>query len=232
MSTQIENATVQLTGGSFHYRRAGSPELPPLILLHALTADSTSWDAVIGALSARFRVLALDQRGHGRSPRAADYSFAAMRDDATEFADALGIERFHLIGHSMGATVAFLAAQSIPKRIETLIIEDTVPPWVGAELPELPPSPPAGISYDWQAVRQYFAQLSEPDPLWWERLPAITAPTLIIGGGTTSPVPQDRLCEAAKRVGNAKLLTIQGAGHHVHATRLPEFLAAVQAFLP
>ncbi|MEJ0008415.1 MAG: hypothetical protein WDM77_19155 [Steroidobacteraceae bacterium] len=54
---------------------------------------------------------------------------------------------------------------------------------------------------------------------------------LVIGGGTTSPVPQARLCEVAQRINGANLPTIRGAGHQVHATKLPEFLAAVQAFL-
>lgn len=231
MATGIDDRLIVLRGGSFRYRCAGSPSLPPVVLLHALTADSTSWDMVALALCARFRVLALDQRGHGLSARASDYSFEAMRDDVVEFAEAVGANRFSLIGHSMGGTVAYLIGASIPERVDTLIIEDTAPPWSGAVVPATPEKPTSDIPYDWSVVKEYFAQLRTPDPAWWTKLSVITARTLIIGGGASSLVPQDVLAEVAKRIMGAKMLTIEGAGHHVHATKLAEFLVAVQSFL-
>jgi pimeloyl-ACP methyl ester carboxylesterase len=76
-----------------------------------------------------------------------------------------------------------------------------------------------------------FAQLNHPDPAWWAELPAITAPTLVIGGGSTSAVPQQLLAELAGLVPDATLVTIEGAGHAVHRTRPAAFLATVWAFL-
>jgi esterase len=73
-------------------------------------------------------------------------------------------------------------------------------------------------------------QLNDPDPAWWAELPAITAPTLVIGGGPTSPVPQQLLAKLAGLVPEATLVTIEGAGHAVHRTRPAEFLAAVRSF--
>ena len=76
-----------------------------------------------------------------------------------------------------------------------------------------------------------FAQLNHPDPAWWAELPAITAPALVIGGGSTSPVPQHLLAQLAGLVPDATLVTIEGAGHAVHRTRPAEFLGAVRPFL-
>jgi pimeloyl-ACP methyl ester carboxylesterase len=176
--------------------------------------------------------MALDQRGHGESARTERYSFEAMRDDAAGFLDALGIERVTLIGHSMGGSVAFLFAEAWPERVERLVIEDTPPPWPSG-LPEPPAEEPhpSPFECDWQAVVGIVRQLNHPDPAWWDRLGDITAPALIIGGGSTSHVPQERLAAAAARMPDSRLITIEGAGHNVHLTRADAFLDAVTAFL-
>jgi len=75
------------------------------------------------------------------------------------------------------------------------------------------------------------AQLNHPDPAWWAELPAITARALVIGGGSTSPVPQHLLARLTDLVPYAELVTIEGAGHAVHRTRPAEFLATTRPFL-
>jgi len=80
-------------------------------------------------------------------------------------------------------------------------------------------------------VPAILAQLNDPDPAWWAELPAITAPTLVIGGGATSPVPQQLLAKLARLVSDAALVTIEGAGHAVHRARPAEFLATARSFL-
>jgi len=72
-------------------------------------------------------------------------------------------------------------------------------------------------------------QLNDPDPAWWDRLPEITAPTLLIAGGPSSHLSQEKLAEVAHRLPRGTLLTI-AVGHHVHATRPAEFAAAVLGF--
>ena len=73
--------------------------------------------------------------------------------------------------------------------------------------------------------------MKNPDPACWAELPAITAPALLIGGGSTSPVPQRLLTEMADLLPDATMVTIEGAGHVVHNAKPSEFLAAVQPFL-
>ncbi len=145
----------------------------PLVLLHALGRSADDWLAVGTALSDRWRVIALDQRGHGGSARPGTYSFELMRDDLTALVDALGLERIGLIGHSLGGTVAYLYAQAHPERVWRLIVEDTPPPFP-MEMPE-PTDIPEDLPFDGRLLRPIIRQLNAPDPAWWDRLRDITA---------------------------------------------------------
>jgi pimeloyl-ACP methyl ester carboxylesterase len=77
------------------------------------------------------------------------------------------------------------------------------------------------------------ARAPAPRPIRWRRCGGTCAssPTLVIGGGSTSPVPQQLLAKLAGLVPDATLVTIEGAGHAVHRTRPAEFLSAVRPFL-
>jgi esterase len=223
-------ATVELGAGDFCYVEYGDRAAPPLVLLHGMPSDGSTWAGVAPELSTRCRVITPDQRGHGASARTATYSLEEMREDLREFADALGLDRFVLGGHSMGGTVATLFAERYPSRLAGLILVDSPPP-DGSGAFDPGPRPDGDLPYDWAVMPAIFAQLNDPDPAWWAELRAITAPTLVIGGGSTSPVPQQLLAKLAGLVPDATLVTIEGAGHAVHRTRPAEFLAAARPFL-
>lgn len=209
------------------YRVSGDPGAPPMLLLHALGDNAGYWETVGAALAEAFRVYTPDLRGHGSSDWPGSYSFELMRDDILGFLDALGLDRITLIGHSMGGTVAYLIAEEQPERVERLILEDTPPPLPrDRAIPERPEGP---LPFDWPVVPAIAGQLNDPDPAWWDRLTEITAPTLIVGGGPASHIPQDKLADAAGRIPDCRLMTIP-AGHHVHTARPAEFIAAVLDF--
>ncbi|AEI44669.1 alpha/beta fold hydrolase [Paenibacillus mucilaginosus] len=228
MQTQVKQ--VELNGLLFQYRETGKISSPPIIALHAMGMTAETWDEAAAVLGETHRVLALDQRGHGGSARTGSYTFELMCEDVLAFADRMGLERFILLGHSMGGTVSYLFSQTYPSRVERLLVEDTPPPFAGKRF-DIPPEPSEPLPFDWAVVPSIIGQLNEPDPQWWARLPAIQAPTLIIGGGVSSPIPQDKLKEVSGLIPICKLVTVDGGGHHVHSTRLPAFLAAVQSFL-
>jgi pimeloyl-ACP methyl ester carboxylesterase len=117
-------------GLSFHYVTWGPEAAPPVVLLHGITGHARSWDALSRDLSADFRVIVLDQRGHGDSDRApdGDYRVATMAGDVERFVEALGLGRFALVGLSMGGRVGIAyAGGSHAARIERLCIVDIGP---------------------------------------------------------------------------------------------------------
>ena len=80
---------ISLGGLRFRYLEWGDSGSPALVLLHGFGTHARSWDHVAGAMADRFRVLALDQRGHGNSDRApdGDYTVKAMAGDVEAFAE-------------------------------------------------------------------------------------------------------------------------------------------------
>jgi len=74
-----------------------------------------------------FRVIALDQRGHGESEHASEYNMDALVADVAGWADAVGLSRFDVVGHSMGGVVGFCFAAKYPQRVGRLVIVDIGP---------------------------------------------------------------------------------------------------------
>ena len=223
-----EAGTTEAGGVRLAYRAWGAPGAPPLVLLHALGEDGADWDGVAPAFARHWRVYAPDLRGHGRSVWPGAYSVELMRADVLGFLDALGLDQVDLIGHSMGGLVACLLAQERPERVRALIVED-----IGAIQPrasQVPARPAGELPFDWAMVLAIRGQIDNPDPAWWDRLSQVTAPTLVIGGGPASHVPQDRVAELARRIPGARLETIE-AGHLVHAAEPAAFTRSALAFL-
>jgi 3-oxoadipate enol-lactonase len=210
------------------YEAAGELDSPPMVLLHALGDRGSDWAPVTARFSERFRVFALDLRGHGDSDWPGTYSFQLMCDDVLATIDALGLAKITLIGHSMGAVVAYLIAMQSPDRVDALIIEDAPPPFPRERA--IPERPTESISFDWDVVPAIVGQVNAGDPAMWAGLAAITARTLVIGGGPDSHIPQDKLALAATLVPRCELVTIS-AGHHVHASRPDEFTTVVLTWL-
>jgi pimeloyl-ACP methyl ester carboxylesterase len=113
----------------FHFLEWGDPQAEPILLLHGGNQSAHSWDLVSLHLSDRYHVLALDQRGHGDSEwnRGADYSIAAMAEDAQAFIAELGLERPIVFGHSMGGMVTLALATSRPELARALVVVDVGP---------------------------------------------------------------------------------------------------------
>lgn len=120
---------IRLSDLRFHYLEWGDPAAPPLVLLHGFAGHARSWDHVAEPLADRFRILALDQRGHGDSDRApdGDYTVRTMADDLTRLADALCPGRFRLVGLSMGGRISIAYAAAHPGRVERLVLVDIGP---------------------------------------------------------------------------------------------------------
>jgi len=117
----------------FHFLEWGRAEAPPIVLLHGGHQSAHSWDLVSLHLAERYRVLALDQRGHGDSEWVRDvtYSNHEMSLDAEAFIAAMGLRRPVLIGHSMGGRNSMLLMRRNQALLRAAVIVD-----VGPELSE------------------------------------------------------------------------------------------------
>ena len=115
---------MDLRGLPFHYRDWGGAGRP-VLLLHGLASTCHIWDLVAPLLAADFRVVALDQRGHGLSAQVEDgFDFATVSGDAAALIAALGWERPVIVGHSWGADVALELAAAQPNLTSGLIFVD------------------------------------------------------------------------------------------------------------
>lgn len=128
-----QSRIIDLPAGRFHYLtwNVDRTDLPSFILLHGITSSARSWMRVGAALADRYRVYALDMRGHGDSvkPAPGPYSLYDTATDAAAFMQSLSLKNSILLGHSWGgATALILATKIAPQQPELtfskIILED------------------------------------------------------------------------------------------------------------
>lgn len=105
-----------------HYIEKG--EGFPLILLHGNGEDSGYFVHQIEYFAKKYRVIAVDTRGHGKSPRGeAPFTIRQFADDLKEFMDEMQMERAHVLGFSDGGNIAMIFAMKYPERVEKVILD-------------------------------------------------------------------------------------------------------------
>jgi pimeloyl-ACP methyl ester carboxylesterase len=127
MSIALREFALDLPSGRIAGLRGGEvdrgPQAPRVIALHGWLDNAASFVPLAAHLHG-IELVAPDLPGHGRSAHlapGADYSFAAAVNSVLDIADALGWERFSLLGHSMGAGISSLVAASCPERVQRLV---------------------------------------------------------------------------------------------------------------
>ena len=123
VSSGAETAMTQVMVGDFTFdvRTAGPEDGEVVLLLHGFPQTSYEWRHQLDALAAAgFRAVAPDQRGYSpgaRPPDVADYALPHLVQDVIGLADAIGAERFHVVGHDWGAVVAWGVAVAARDRV-------------------------------------------------------------------------------------------------------------------
>ncbi len=112
-------------GHSFYYEDSGGTGTP-VVALPGVMSDSASWGPVVPGLAARHRLIRPDPRCAGRSP-VLPTSVEAMVADTCALLDHLGLERVHVISHSMGSRVALELAVQHPERVDRVMISAVLP---------------------------------------------------------------------------------------------------------
>lgn len=219
-----------------HCEETGGGE--PLVLLHGNGEDGTYFTHQIAHFSQRFRILALDTRGHGKSPRGeAPFTIRQFARDLLAFLDARGIERAHLLGFSDGGNIALVFALAHPERVGKLVLNGAnlnargvkrsvqVPIELGYRMARLF----AGLSAKARANAEMLGLMVNDPNVAPEELAALTAPTLVIAG-ENDMIREDHTRLIAERIPNARLAFVPG-DHFVAAKNPAAFNREVERFL-
>ncbi|ALE77964.1 alpha/beta hydrolase [Pseudonocardia sp. AL041005-10] len=108
---------------SLYVHHAGDPAGPPVLAVHGVTGHGLRWRPLFAALP-RLRWIAVDVRGHGRSPWAPPWNLERHVADLVEVLDAEGVGRAAVVGHSFGGAVATHLARTAPDRVGRLALLD------------------------------------------------------------------------------------------------------------
>ncbi len=120
---------VPLHGRALAYRQlpGDRPERTPILLVHGIGSSSDTWGDVPERLAAAgVPVIAVDLPGHGESSKEpGDYSLGSLASTLRDLLDHLGVERVHLVGHSLGGGVSMQFQYQFPDRVERMVLESS-----------------------------------------------------------------------------------------------------------
>lgn len=221
---------------NLYYLEQGSGK--PLILLHGNGEDSSYFAHQIAFFAAKYRVIAIDTRGHGRSPRgSAPLTIEQLSCDLYAFLQMQGIASAAILGFSDGANIAMKFAIRHPDAVEALILNGgnlnargvktsvQLPIEIGYRIAGLF----ASRSQDAKRHAEILGLMVDEPNIEPQALSQITAPTLVICG-THDMIKQSHTKEIAANLPHARLTWIKG-DHFIANKRQMEFNRAVDAFL-
>jgi pimeloyl-ACP methyl ester carboxylesterase len=246
------SATVRANGLDIHYLTEGQG--PPLLLLHGATSMAGfDWGAQRPLLRSDFTLYMPDARGHHRTVFDLDrgWSRTTLVDDALAFADAVGLEQFHVMALSMGARTALELAVRTPERVRSMILI----------APVVRPEPAASVA----RRRMDPEQILRDEPAWaadlqqrhdpyqgeghWRRLleairddtqttteilpeelRRVRLPVLLACGDDDPWMPLDEAVRVKRQLPEGRLLVVPECGHVVEAERPGIFNPAMTQF--
>ncbi|TDC78437.1 alpha/beta fold hydrolase [Streptomyces hainanensis] len=250
---------VTLNGTPLSYVDFGGPGAP-LLALHGHFGRARGWAALAAALAPGHRLLALEQRAHGRAEPVADVRPDAYLADAAGFLDHLGLGPLPVLGHSMGGAVAYRLAARRPDLVTRLVVLDAP---ARNEPPVLDPRPWPRRAATLAELHRLLAErvgpvtgyflenavehpdgwglLFDADTLlrsqwallgdWWPDWLGSACPALLLHGEESTVLPTAQAEEMAARRPHTELLSFPGLGHWLHDEEPAGVARAVGAFL-
>jgi 3-oxoadipate enol-lactonase len=240
------------------YRIDGPTDAPVIVLSHSLGTDLTMWEPQVPALSDRMRVVRYDTRGHGGSPAPdGELTIADLGADLLGLLDRLGVERADLAGVSLGGMAAMWAASEAPERVGRLVLCCTSaqlgPPGMWEERIRTVRTDGTAALAD-ATLQRWFTPAADPavvarfhallsatpdagyaaccaairDMDLRDRVPRISAPTLVIGATEdTSAPPGDHAEVIAAGIPGARLEILDRAAHLANVERAADVTAVM-----
>lgn len=221
---------------TLYYQEKGNKD--PFILLHGNGEDSSYFKNQIDYFSDRYRVIALDTRGHGKSPRGRKpFTIEQFSCDLYEFMESLGISHSIILGFSDGANTAMKFAIKYPSKVKALIlnggnlnpkgVKDSIqiPIEIGYKIARRF----ASKSIDAKKNAEMLGLMVNDPNIELSELSKITAPTLVICG-SRDMIKESHIKEIAENIPNAKLSIIRG-NHFIANKKYVTFNKEVEDFL-
>lgn len=226
---------VQVNDISMYYERHGEGE--PLVLIGGLGLDLSEWGSIVPWLAQRYHVVAFDNRGVGRTDKPdRPYSIEMMAEDTAGLMQALGVQRAHIVGVSMGGRIALALALKHPELVNKLALVST-----GARVARrrwrlrlmgLLRNVPLFRSAYPQPRYAYLRQLQASGAYnGTDRLPEIHLPTLILHGKKDKTAPYALAEEMRAGIAGSKLIAFAGGHIFFFLRERQAFLEALAAFL-
>lgn len=221
---------------SLFYQEQGKGE--PIFLLHGNGEDGTYFVSQLSFFSDRYRVIAVDTRGHGKSPRGtAPFTMEQFAMDLKDLMDRLQIQKAVVLGFSDGANIAMKFALKYPEKVKALILNGgnlntkgvkrriQIPIEIGYRFTKLF----AGKSEEATAHMEILGLMVHEPNIEPAALHTLQMPTLVIAG-TRDMIKENHTKLIAESIPNAKLSIIEG-DHFIAQKRPQEFNREVEAFL-
>jgi pimeloyl-ACP methyl ester carboxylesterase len=222
--------TLQVNDMNMSYRDIGDG--PALVLLHGFTGTGETWNPYLEDLSAEFRLIIPDLRGHGRSINPSEYfKHRELALDVFNLLDQLGIDSIYAIGSSMGAMTLLHAATQQRERIKAMVLVGGSPYLPESARAIYRNSPPDSITEEgiermsnrhvggkeqvMQLMRQFHAYKDSYDDVNFTKpyLASIISSTLIVQGDRDQFFPVDVAMEMYTSIPNSYLWVVPNAGH-------------------
>ncbi len=241
---RVSRYEAKIGGWPVRYEAAGKGE--PVVLVHGLSGSTRWWSRNVSDIAGRYRVYLVDLPGFGKMRRLRRrFILAEAADWLSEWMDAVGLERAHLVGHSMGGYICLRLAASRPEAVRRLVLVAPagVPtgrsmvghlgPLLEAALYATPSFLPVlvqdavrtGPATLWRVARELLAEDVRED------LRRIGAPTLLVWGGRDPLVPPAVGDLLRAEIPGSRLLVLERAAHVPMFDRPKEFNAALLSFL-
>ncbi|GAC1388188.1 MAG: alpha/beta hydrolase [Vulcanimicrobiaceae bacterium] len=239
-----KSASVPINGVKLWYAEFGTGQ--PVILLHGGLIDSNAWGLQVPALASHYRVIVLDNRGHGRSTRTSEpFTYNAMASDVLALMDYLRIPKAAIVGWSDGANIGLNLAIHHPDRLAKLFafagnsdpagLKPFEPTPVAAqflkqaegEYRDVSPTPD-----QFQTVMHDDSQMARTQPRFTaEQLRTIRVPTWIVAGDRDQFIKRENTDYMAAQIPEASELILPGVSHGAPWQDPDLFNAALLHFL-
>jgi pimeloyl-ACP methyl ester carboxylesterase len=251
---------INVNGLDCHYFTGGQGE--PLIIIHGGGDGAYAWMRNIAILSRKYSIYVPDLPGFGESqPLPGNFYIPEMVEFVNHFAASVGLERFYLMGHSLGGGIALQYTLKYPHKISKLVLVSSLclgkeiawwirllsPPVICRSTGKFILSFYRCIKYiakffgPWNIIEPFsktsiqigtrIANLTEQTIVLLGQLPKIMAPTLVVWGDKDPVVPFAQAYNAAELIPDCQVKVFEDAGHSVYRERLGEFSNVLYGFL-